>query len=123
VSGLCRRVHYLLSLFTRYKSTARIAGILYLHDISQRRLPEKRITAIINELCQMCDPQNIILLTTMWNDVQSNVGERRERQLDDFWAEMVKRGSRMKRFQDKNNRGSVWDVINSLVGQVNLGCT
>jgi hypothetical protein len=96
----------------RYNEAARIAGILYLHDISQKR-SSKWHRAIVNELCGMCKAQNIVLLMTMWDDIQNTMGERREGELrDDFWAEMGGRGARMERFH--LDVISAQAVINSL---------
>ena len=50
---------------------------------------------------QLCgkDFHNIVLTTTMWGEVDEEVGAAREQELQkDYWRPMIKRGSYVKRF-------------------------
>jgi hypothetical protein len=55
--------------------------------------------------------QNVVLTTTMWDEVVGDVGLRRERQLQtDFWQPMMSRGCRMARFSSTPE--SAWEIVN-----------
>lgn len=58
--------------------------------------------------------RKIMLVTTMWQDVDETVGNTREASLrDNEWADMTKGGSRIVRF-DKT-RDSAWCILNDLL--------
>ena len=65
---------------------------------------------MFEELCGADALQNVILITTMWNQVKGDVGSRREDQLrTEFWQPMMSRGCRMARFSLTHE--SAWEVI------------
>jgi hypothetical protein len=61
----------------------------------------------------VCELPSIILVTTMWDEVREEAGERRERVLKEtFWKEMVARGCRTGRFDGTFE--TTWDIIGNL---------
>lgn len=91
-----------------------IAGIVYLHRISDKRSvgsPQKN-TTLFETLCG--DIKNVVVATTMWKLIQQpDVGALRE----DCWRELLQRGPRIMRFHDTFT--SAWDIINNVVGSRN----
>ena len=66
------------------------------------------------ELCGKDAFQNIILTTTMWDLVDEETGEKRERELrTDYWGPMLDRGSTTSRFL--RTRESAFAVIEPLL--------
>ena len=64
------------------------------------------------------DLRRVVLITTMWDEVETEVGERREEQLSsDYWKTMIERGSSVRRFyQDQK---SAFDVLAPIIEEVN----
>ena len=60
----------------------------------------------------------VVLTTTMWDEVETDVGERREEQLrTDYWKAMIERGSSVQRFyQDQK---SAFVVLAPIIEEVN----
>lgn len=69
------------------------------------------------DLCGEKGFRNIVLTTTMWDLVDPKTGENRERELSNFWKEMVTRGSTIARF--KGTRDSAFQVIKPLLDAAN----
>ena len=70
--------------------------------------------AVFKDLCGDENLKNIVLVTTMWDELQDeSVGSKREELLlSTFWKDMIRLGSRTCRFQ--GTRASAWDIVNSL---------
>lgn len=69
---------------------------------------------------QLCgkDFRNIVLTTTMWDDVDELVGAAREAELSkDYWRPMLERGSSIKRFL--YTRESAFEILASIFDDVN----
>ncbi|KAG1740775.1 P-loop containing nucleoside triphosphate hydrolase protein [Suillus paluster] len=84
-----------------YRAKTKIAGIVYLHEISLTRHGAYSKTAldIISRLCGEAGLKNVILATTKWNDLQVEAAaQKREKQLQVDWTRMLDHGSRMARF-------------------------
>ena len=70
------------------------------------------------DLCGEKGFRNIVLTTTMWDLVDQETGETREGELrDNFWEEMITRGSTIARF--KRTRDSAFQVIKPLLDAAN----
>lgn len=55
----------------------------------------------------------MVIVTTMWSEVKQSRGEEREEELKRvFWAEMIRQGCRVERFQDTAE--SAWGIIGNL---------
>lgn len=101
----------------KYKQSILLSGLIYLHPISDNRL---RGSALRNLYMfkKLCGPEclrGIVLATTMWDLVPFEDGVRREKQLratNDFWGEMEKGGSIVKRhLRTKESALSILEVI------------
>ncbi|KAF8232380.1 hypothetical protein L208DRAFT_1397596 [Tricholoma matsutake] len=99
-----------------YKSNVKIAGIIYLHRISDNRMsgsPLKNLQ-MFGKLCGDGAIKKVVLATTMWTKVKRDVGERRENELKEkYWAGMLELGSQMMRFGDSFQ--AAWKVIDQIV--------
>jgi hypothetical protein len=103
-------------LGSRYSNDTRIDGIVYLHDITHKRmfLASQKTLAMFEKLCGAGAASRVVLVTTMWKDVETTVGLTHEQQLSEqYWRQMLDRGSRLERFGD--TRDSAWSIITSLV--------
>ncbi|KAH7908667.1 P-loop containing nucleoside triphosphate hydrolase protein [Hygrophoropsis aurantiaca] len=99
-----------------YSKDARVAGIIHLHEISQNRMygSTRKNFTIINKLCGTEACQNVMLVTTKWQDVSETLGRKHEEQLrSTFWKDMIGQGSRMARFQ--NDTHSAWEIIKDIL--------
>ncbi|KAH7925415.1 hypothetical protein BV22DRAFT_441018 [Leucogyrophana mollusca] len=95
-----------------YSDKMKLAGVIYLHEISQARMlgTSRKNLGMFNKLIGNDATRNVILATTKWGDVEEEVGSRREEQLSaTFWKEMVEHGSRIAQFL--NTRESAWNIV------------
>jgi hypothetical protein len=68
---------------------------------------------VFRNLCGEDALQNVILVTTMWGSISSEVGESREALVrTEFWRPMLALGCRMDHFEDTHQ--SAWDIIGKL---------
>jgi hypothetical protein len=84
----------------RYEREVYVNGILYLHPLTGSRITGSalRQLAWMRKLVGDNSLKNVILVTTFWDAVSSEIGRRRESQLaTDFWKPLVDRGARMAR--------------------------
>jgi hypothetical protein len=67
----------------RYKDGAKLAGIVYVHRISDERFTgiSVRNFRMFRQLCGESTLKNVILVTNMWGKVEQGVGEAREQEL------------------------------------------
>lgn len=73
---------------------------------------------MFRELCGRDPLKNVIVATSFWSNVAPRMGDNREEELrttPEFWGEMIRRGSRMARFND--SRASALEIIMSLVNK------
>ena len=58
--------------------------------------------------------QNVIFVTTMWDKVKADAGQRLEEELQShYWEEMLKLGSATTRFELTSN--SAWAIIDRIL--------
>lgn len=89
-----------------------LSGLLFLHRISDNRMSASplRLLETFKSICGEQAFANVVLVTTMWDEVTLDVGELRENQLrNGYWKSMLSLGSRTARFL--NTQESAWDVI------------
>ena len=68
---------------------------------------------MFKELCGKDNFKNVVLVTTMWDEVMEDVALRHEQELqNDFWQSMIRLGSTTHRFHLTEE--SAWDIINTL---------
>jgi len=78
-----------------------LTGILYLHRITDVRMTSSAAKNIqlLQALCGDEFLSKVTFVTTMWDDVQLNVGESREYELqNEYWAEFLSRSARLARY-------------------------
>ena len=99
-----------------YGEGTRIAGIVYLQDITQSRfwVSVRRNLDMFRKLGGDEALKNVVLGTTKWDQVKLEVGQRREIELRDrFWKEMIQYGSVIMRV--KADSASAWEIINHIL--------
>ncbi|KAJ8689314.1 hypothetical protein PTI98_013347 [Pleurotus ostreatus] len=103
-----------------YERNVKLAGILYFHRISDNRMagtPLKNLH-MFEKLCGKNALKNIILTTTMWDEVEGKTGEQREEELKKhYWKSMISQGSTAMRFE--NTEQSAWNIIDAIVNTHN----
>ena len=67
----------------RYENGSKLAGVIYIHRISDKRFTGMagRNFKMFRELCGDSSLKNVILVTNMWGEVSEAVGETREQEL------------------------------------------
>ena len=97
-----------------------LSGLLYFHRISDNRMagsPLKNLR-MFEELCGKNSFKNVILTTTMWDEVNQETGATREGELKNiYWKAMINRGSSTARFEGK--RDSAFRLIAPLLDEAN----
>ncbi|KAL9035195.1 MAG: hypothetical protein Q9180_004988 [Flavoplaca navasiana] len=105
-------------LTATYRSNIKLRGIIYLHRISDPRMPgaARRNLLMFTKLCGVNACPQILLATTWWEKADFKHGVNREKELSDtpdFWGYMLSKGSRVERHVD--NRESAMRLIASVV--------
>ncbi|KAF9465249.1 P-loop containing nucleoside triphosphate hydrolase protein [Collybia nuda] len=114
-SEILRRIAAWLAM--SYKKEMKIAGVIYLHDISQPRIlgTVTKNFGMFRKLCGDEILSSVILGTTKWGQTDHKSEKRREHQLREKsdWKEMLEKGATMHRFLDDHD--SAWDMVNSVL--------
>lgn len=83
-----------------YDEGSLLSGIIYLHRISDPRMDgaSMKNLRMFRKLCGPNNLRNVILATTMWDNISVAEGEIRESQLKkEFWRDMILMGSTVAR--------------------------
>ncbi|KAF9781350.1 P-loop containing nucleoside triphosphate hydrolase protein [Thelephora terrestris] len=74
-------------LAVTYKSGSRLAGIIYIHRISDDRFTgiSVRNFKMFRQLCGDSTLKNVVLVTNMWGRVEKDVGEAHEKELAEVY--------------------------------------
>ncbi|EDR05787.1 uncharacterized protein LACBIDRAFT_302511 [Laccaria bicolor S238N-H82] len=103
-------------LVKTYKQRIKLSGIIQLYSIADARMrgTPLRNLKMFEELCGSDGLVNVILTTTFWSQVTPDVGSQREEQLkSEFWAEMIRHGCKVARF-DSWSYETAWKIIDLL---------
>lgn len=109
-------------LSTVYQNKVRLAGIIYLHRITDPRMGGSALKNLymFQRLCGDRGLSSVILATTMWTSLESTddgqeIGRRREEELrmPQFWGSMVDRGSEI--VKHDGTKESAQSIISRLV--------
>ncbi|KAH7918864.1 hypothetical protein BV22DRAFT_1075873 [Leucogyrophana mollusca] len=105
-----------------YSDKVKLAGIIYLHEITQPRMKgtARRNFDVFDKLCGVKAAQNVILGTTKRANVKPDVAAGREQQLRDFWKDMIQQGSLMAQFDGTSE--SAWKIVNAITDKQLLEC-
>ncbi|KAF8064973.1 P-loop containing nucleoside triphosphate hydrolase protein [Lyophyllum atratum] len=101
-----------------YDAKMKLAGVIYLHDITQDRIggTARKNLDMLNKLCGIEATKNVILATTKWSKVTQEVGEQREKELKtEHWKYMLSLGSSIKRFD--GTQRSARRLVNSVLAK------
>ena len=77
-----------------------LSGIIYLHKITDNRMkgPSLKNLRMMKGLCGADSLQNVVLATTMWENVTIEDGSRRETDLrQNFWNDLIAGGATVAR--------------------------
>ncbi|KAG2147594.1 P-loop containing nucleoside triphosphate hydrolase protein [Suillus clintonianus] len=99
-----------------YEHGAKLAGIIYMHRISDFRMggTNKRNFKMFRELCGESTLRNVLIVTNMWSEVASDLGEIREKELENnFFKAVLDKGARMLRHE--GTRESTHRVLRYLI--------
>jgi hypothetical protein len=103
-------------VYFRCKRDIKLAGILYFHRITDNRVagtPLKNFR-IFEKLCGKDAFGSIILTTTMWDKIDDEIGQQREKELErQHWESMIKLGSTTVRYH--NTRNSAREVLDKVL--------
>ena len=105
-----------------HKGETKLAGIVYLHDISLTRMLGSTLKNldVFQKLCGKDALKRVVLCTTKWSDIYQEDGERRTEQLKgNYWKEMTEGGSTVRKFEDSQK--SAWDVIAPIIEGDRIG--
>ncbi|KIM49736.1 hypothetical protein M413DRAFT_115381 [Hebeloma cylindrosporum] len=108
-------------LETTFERRSLLSGLLYLHRITDNRTAGTPINNLrmFEELCGKNTFNNVILATTMWDEVDKEVGEFREGELESrYWKAMLDRHSSIGRFL--GTRDSAFRLIAPLLEEANI---
>ena len=100
----------------RYESGSKLAGVIYIHRISDKRFTgiAGRNFKMFRELCGDSTLKNVILVTNMWGEVSKEVGEAREEQLTtNFFKPVLDKSAQLARHQ--NTVQSAHDIIRRIM--------
>ena len=71
---------------------------------------------MFGELCGDQAVKKVVLVTTMWDNVQQDTGVRREKELfDNYWKTMINLGASTARFS--NSAASAWKIVDIILKQ------
>ena len=101
-----------------YRKQFRLAGLLYLHRISDDCVAGSSLKyfRFFEKLCG-ANFTNTVLATTMWDEVDEQVGNAHEQELmRDFWQRMIDRGASVKRFL--HTRKSAFEILSPFFAEV-----
>jgi hypothetical protein len=102
----------------RYREHVKLAGILYLHRITDPRMSGSALKNlhVFSGICGMSKMPNVVLATTFWGQVELNTGEQREAELRaTFWKQMLEEGCKTIPFH--GGQESAWKIINHLLSK------
>ncbi|KAF8553435.1 hypothetical protein OG21DRAFT_1245167 [Imleria badia] len=83
-----------------YKKKKLLSGILYLHRITDTRMAGKplRNLRMFQKMCGRDALDKVYLTTTMWDEVDQSVGEKRLHELAaEYWKAMIQQGAQIVR--------------------------
>ncbi|KAL2851528.1 WD40-repeat-containing domain protein [Aspergillus pseudoustus] len=101
-------------LTSTYSQNVRLTGIIYFHRISNVRMTgsAKRNIFTFRKLCGDNALPNVVLATSMWDDVPHETAVKREKELieqPEWWGHMINKGSRT--FRHDNTRQSAITLV------------
>lgn len=108
-----------LWLYDTYQEDRLLNGIIFMHRISDTRMTgsARKHLRMFRKLCGPDAYNNVSLVTSMWDRVSKEEGERRENELKStpqYWGTMCEKGSKVFRFQGTPDSGM--EIISQILG-------
>jgi len=100
----------------RYERGSKLAGIIYIHRISDERFTgiSVRNFRMFRKLCGDSTLKNVVLVTNMWGKVERDVGEGRERELAGiYFKPALDKDAQLARHH--NTAQSSYDIVRRIV--------
>ncbi|KAI6010020.1 P-loop containing nucleoside triphosphate hydrolase protein [Pisolithus marmoratus] len=100
----------------KYQRGTTLAAILWFHRITDNHMVEVPLKnlRVFEKLCGKNALPKVILVTTMWDEVDDDVGEERLRELKDTrWKTMILQGSKTHKYM--NTRKSAMQLIRPII--------
>ena len=102
----------------RYKKAKKLAGVIYIHRISDFRMGgiSTRNFRMFRQLCGDTTLKNVVIVTNMWGEVEREMGEAREAELagkDKFFKPALDKGALMLRHE--NTRDSAYNILKQII--------
>ena len=116
MSNINRPLTSSVSFFFRYEAGSELAGVIYIHRISDRRFTgiAGRNFRMFRELCGDTTLKNVVIITNMWGEVSQDVGEARENELiTNFFKPVLDKGAQLARHH--NTVQSAHDIIRRII--------
>jgi len=106
------------------KSRTKLGGVIYLHEISQARTPGPALWKNLEYLAgqmqnggSQAGGKGIVISTTKWSEVPREVGERREKELQQKdWSYMIGLGTKVCQYHDTYESG--WAIVDLILDHV-----
>ena len=97
-----------------------LSGIIYFHRIADPRMEGSSMKNLrmFQKLCGEKNFGNVILCTTMWDQVKEEEGRRREQELESeatFWSNLISRGAQVMRHHGPDLAVSARKIAESLI--------
>ncbi len=99
-----------------YSANKPLAGILYLHPISDTRSDRDLAHQHSIIIQKLCDPENVVFVTTRWDKLdpeRKNVGRARQLELETHWNSFARKGAIFEAFDNQND--TAWKIIRRLL--------
>ncbi|KAF8811584.1 hypothetical protein BYT27DRAFT_7183861 [Phlegmacium glaucopus] len=92
----------------------KVTGILYLHNITDNRLTEPPLPhyEMFRKLCGKEYPGSVILVLTMWEKVDPEIGQRRKEYLTNHWKKMISGKAAV--YCHDGTKQSAWEAVKAL---------
>ncbi|KAH6880604.1 P-loop containing nucleoside triphosphate hydrolase protein [Coprinopsis sp. MPI-PUGE-AT-0042] len=105
-------------LASAYDENMKVAGVIYLNDISQKRMygSTRMNLAMFQRVCGPSFFTKVVMATTHWDVIPARVGETREQELrESFWKPILEKGGTVRRIVSKPK--DVREAVNLIVAQ------
>ncbi|EAU93487.1 hypothetical protein CC1G_12081 [Coprinopsis cinerea okayama7 len=113
---ILRRVSVWLA--SAYEAEMKVAGVIYLHDVSQKRMygSTRLNLTMFQNLCGPNFFSKVVMATTHWDGINFNAGVEREAELrQNYWSPILSQGGTIRRIVSRPK--DVREAVNHIVAQ------
>lgn len=104
--------------FVRYSKAMKLAGVIYLHDITQTRMlgTTRRNLDMFRKLVGDRALSAVVLGTTKWDLADESVAHRRQAELaGSYWKEMSDAGSRIVQISPETSLKLISEILDNMI--------